>query len=658
MGVGSSKGLVKLLFNLPRSQKRVVSVCADVFFLPLAFWLSMSLFSDGLYVLKDNSILLVTLVTVGASILAFIRLGLYRAVIRYMSNHALIAVISGVTISAVVLAVSVFLFGAPVPRSVPFIYWCLALLVVGGSRMLIRSIFQHQMRKVKERVIIYGAGSSGLQLGSVLYQGSQFQPVAFIDDNPKRQGNIISGLRVYPPGHLLQVIEKYGAQRVLLALGRAPRSRRGLILRFLEDLPVKVQTIPSMSDIVSGKATIAEVRDIDIDDLLGRDEVAPDERLLRACITGKVVMVTGAGGSIGSELCRQIVEQSPKRLVLFELSEFALYSIEQELKRVVGLRGLSVELVSVLGSVQKEHRLEVIMQSFAVETVYHAAAYKHVPMVEHNVVEGVRNNVFGTWYAGEAAVRAGVETFVLISTDKAVRPTNVMGASKRMAELVLQGLSMRQSRTRFCMVRFGNVLGSSGSVVPLFREQIQKGGPVTVTHPDIIRYFMTVSEAAQLVVQASSMGVGGEVFVLDMGDQVKIAELARKMIHLMGLEVKDEKHPEGDIAITYTGLRPGEKLFEELLIGNHPQGTDHPRIMMALEKSLPWEDIAILLDKLDRACHIFDCELVRDLLLTAPTDFNPTNGIDDLVWQRSAAFGRLPEKVQILKNHKKETSLS
>lgn len=647
--------MISILFNLPRSQKRFVSVCADMFFIPLAFWLAMSFRVDKLYVPDESSIVWAVAVTVIASVIAFIRLGLYRAVIRYMSNHALIAVVTGVTLSAMVLGTSGFLFRAPFPRSVPLIYWCLALLFIGGSRMTIRSVYQHQMRKAKERVIIYGAGSSGLQLSSVLYQGTQFQPVAFIDDNPKRQGNILNGLRVYPPAYLPQTIEKYGAHRILLALGGAPRSKRGLILRFLEDLPAKVQTIPSMSDIVSGKATIAEVRDVDVDDLLGRDEVIPDHRLLKTCITGKAVMVTGAGGSIGAELCRQIIEHQPKRVVLFELSEFALYSIEQELQRSIDARNLKVELVSVLGSVQKEHRMEVILQTFGVQAVYHAAAYKHVPMVEHNVVEGVRNNVFGTWYAAEAAIRAGVETFVLISTDKAVRPTNVMGASKRMAELILQGLSVRQTRTRFCMVRFGNVLGSSGSVVPLFRAQIEKGGPVTVTHPDIIRYFMTIPEAAQLVLQAGSMGAGGEVFVLDMGDPVKIADLAKKMIHLMGLEIKDEKHPDGDIEVTYTGLRPGEKLFEELLIGDSPQGTEHARIMMAQEKYLPWEDVAELLDKLDRACHIFDCERVRELLLSAPTDFAPANGIEDLVWQQKFELEGMSSKIQILKNHKKES---
>ncbi|PID44662.1 MAG: nucleoside-diphosphate sugar epimerase [Proteobacteria bacterium] len=646
--------MIALLFELSRRNKRLVSIFADLLFLPFAFWLSMSLIQGRIFWPDQNTFYMAMAATAVVSIAAFIRLGLYRAVIRYMSNHALVAVVTGVSISATVLALSGLFYGAPIPPSVWLIYWCLALLFVGGSRMTIRFIFQHQMMKSKERVIIYGSGSSGIQLSSVLYQGNQFQPVAFIDDDSRRLGNILNGLRVYPTVHMARTIEKYGAKRILLALDNTPRSRRNLILRFLEDLPVQVQTIPSMSDIVSGKSTIAEVRDVDIEDLLGRDEVVPDNSLIKRCITGKVVMVTGAGGSIGAELCRQLVEHEPMRLVLFELSEYALYRIEQELSKAIETRKLSVELVTVLGSVQKEHRVEVIMHTFGVQTVYHAAAYKHVPMVEHNIVEGVRNNVFGTWYCAEAAIRAGVESFILVSTDKAVRPTNIMGASKRMAELVLQGLAERQSKTRFCMVRFGNVLGSSGSVVPLFREQIRKGGPVTVTNKNITRYFMTIPEAAQLVLQAGSMSSGGEVFVLEMGSPIKIDDLARKMIHLMGYEVKDDIHPDGDIEISYTGLRAGEKLFEETLIGGNPMGTEHGRIMKAQETFLPWEELKALLDEMDRACHTFDCERVRQLLVSAPTDYQPRNENQDLVWQQNRLLETRSNKVKVLKPVKKE----
>lgn len=633
--------MIETLLNTSRKNKRIISVFTDLLFLPFAFWVAMSLRWETFYLPDTLDIYVVTIVTTLASIAVFIRLGLYRAVIRYMSHHASFAVISGVTISALVLGSSGFLLKAPIPRSVPLIYWCMALLFVGGSRMMIRSIVRHRLMKAKERVIIYGAGRAGLQLSSMLYQGQEYLPIAFVDDNGMRQGMILNGLRVFSPADLNLIVSKYGASRILLALGSAPRSQRGLILRYLEDLPVKVQTIPSMTDIVKGKARIEEIRDIDIDDLLGRDEVEPDHRLMKACIEGKSVMVTGAGGSIGSELCRQIIEYNPKKLVLFELSEFALYKIEQELIQEITRRNLPINLKAIMGSVQREHRLEVIMKSFGVDTVYHAAAYKHVPMVEQNVIEGVRNNVFGTWYAAEAAIKAHVETFILISTDKAVRPTNVMGASKRLAELVLQGVSDREKTTRFCIVRFGNVLGSSGSVVPLFREQIQNGGPVTVTHQDVIRYFMTIPEAAQLVLQAGSLGKSGEVFVLDMGEQVKIADLAKKMIHLMGLELKDENNPQGDIEITYTGLRLGEKLFEELLVGNDPVGTKHSRIMMAQETFLKWNDMHRLLKELDKACHEFDVDRVRRILMAAPTDYTPECDISDLVWLKNTPDGSL-----------------
>ncbi|MDX1453581.1 MAG: nucleoside-diphosphate sugar epimerase/dehydratase, partial [Oleiphilaceae bacterium] len=452
--------------------------------------------------------------------------------------------------------------------------------------------------------------------------------------------SILNGIRVYSPEELASVIARYSAKNVLLALGHAPRSRRSGVLRCLERFPVVVQTMPDINDVVSGKAKIEEIRDVEIEDLLGRDEVLPDKELLADCITKKSVMVTGAGGSIGSELCRQIVRLKPARLVLFELSEYALYQIEHELKEYLNKKGVHVDIHPVMGSVQKQNRLEAVMRTFSVDTVYHAAAYKHVPLVEHNIIEGVRNNVFGTWYCAEAAIKAHVETFVLISTDKAVRPTNVMGATKRLAELVLQGLAKRQDTTRFCMVRFGNVLGSSGSVVPLFRKQIKEGGPVTVTHPDITRYFMTIPEAAQLVLQAGSMGEGGDVYLLDMGESVRIDDLARKLIRLMGLDVRDQGNPEGDIAIEYTGLRPGEKLYEELLIGNEPQLTSHPRIMKGRELALDWKAVEKLLQDLDVACHAFDVESVREQLLAAPIDYNPSDSISDLVWNSSLPASR------------------
>jgi FlaA1/EpsC-like NDP-sugar epimerase len=626
--------LNKLLY-LPRYQKRIVSVAADSLFLPFAFWLALSLRLDTLYIPvfpKDMPVILAAAATVIVSIFAFIRLGLYRAVIRYMSNHAMIAIMSGVAISAIVLSALGFLFQASIPRSVPIIYACLALILVGGSRMLARSMVHRKIMQPKERVIIYGAGKSGLQLSSILFHGKYLQPVAFVDDDAGKQGSILNGLSVFSPDRIEQIRTKYGAERILLALGHAPRSRRAYVIQSLEQFPLMVQTIPQINDIVSGKAKIEEIRDVDIEDLLGRDEVAADRAGLSDYISNKVVMVTGAGGSIGSELCRQIIKLNPSRLVLFELSEYALYQIEQELSEYIYKKDLKTELHAIMGSVQKQHRMEVVMKSFSVETVYHAAAYKHVPLVEHNVIEGVRNNVFGTWYCAEAAIKAGVKTFVLISTDKAVRPTNVMGASKRLSELVLQGLAQRQNATRFCMVRFGNVLGSSGSVVPLFRKQIEQGGPVTVTHPDITRYFMTIPEAALLVLQAGSMGKGGDVFLLDMGEQVRIADLAVKLIRLMGLEPKTDENPDGDIEILYTGLRPGEKLYEELLIADDPLPTSHPRIMKGREISLPWPEVEEILKQIDHYSHLFDCYSVRNILLNAPLGYNPMDKINDLVW--------------------------
>ena len=641
------------ILYIPRYQKRLLSVLVDAACLPLALWLAFSLRLDEIYITGDPSILIAALCTTLTSIAVFARLGLYRAVVRYMSNHAMIAVLSGVTASTIALSVLSFGLHAPIPRSVPLIYWCLALVFVGGSRMLIRSLVHRNIVKSKDRVVIYGAGKSGLQLSSILFHGKDLQPVAFVDDDKAKQGSILNGIRAYSPDELTDVLTRYGASNVLLALGHASRSRRSEVLRFLERFPVVVQTMPDINDVVNGKAKIEEIRDVDIEDLFGRDEVVPDRELLADCINKKSVMVTGAGGSIGSELCRQIVRLKPSRLVLFELSEFALYQIEQELRAYVAKKGIQLDIHPVMGSVQKLNRLETVMRTFAVDTVYHAAAYKHVPLVEHNIIEGVRNNVFGTWYCAEAAIKAKVETFVLISTDKAVRPTNVMGATKRLAELVLQGLAQRQDDTRFCMVRFGNVLGSSGSVVPLFRKQIRDGGPVTVTHPDITRYFMTIPEAAQLVLQAGSMGEGGDVFLLDMGESVRIADLARKLIRLMGLEVKDANCPEGDIEIEYTGLRPGEKLYEELLIGNEPQLTSHPRIMKGMELSLSWDGMNAILGEIDDACHAFDVQAVREMLMEAPLDYRPSESINDLVWNSSVP----PSRHEVLVPSANEKSL-
>ncbi|PKM19400.1 MAG: nucleoside-diphosphate sugar epimerase [Gammaproteobacteria bacterium HGW-Gammaproteobacteria-15] len=618
------------LLGLPRAIKRLISVIADMFFL------ISSLFAA--YFLTQHQertdipeIALAFAVTLPVTLFIFTKLGLYRAVIRYIGQHALGAVLAGIVSSAFVLALLFGLFKVHDKGNLIFVYAILALISSGGLRLLARMFLVQRNNGHKERVLIYGAGSSGRQLAQALINGEQYHPVVFVDDDTTLHRSTILGVPVGAPAQITSLIKSHNISRILLALPSVSRSRRREVLDALEELPIPVQSIPGMSDLVDGSMRIDELQDVKIEDLLGRDPVAPKTKLMRANIHGKVVMVTGAGGSIGSELCRQIITSEPKTLVLFELSEFSLYSIEQELSALIKQQQLDIQLVPIMGTAQRRNRLETVMKAFKVQTVYHAAAYKHVPLVEYNVVEGVRNNVFGTWYAAEAAIASGVETFVLISTDKAVRPTNVMGASKRLAELVLQALSERQSATRFCMVRFGNVLGSSGSVVPLFREQIRRGGPVTVTHKDIIRYFMTIPEAAQLVIQAGAMGQGGDVFVLDMGEPVKIADLAKRMIHLMGLEVKDEVHPNGDIEIQYSGLRPGEKLYEELLIGESVRETAHPRIMAADEVCLSWSQMESMLLQLDTLCDSFAVEQIIELMRVAPAGFNYSCASSDLV---------------------------
>lgn len=629
---------LKKILRLSRPKKRFLSVTIDVIFITLSFYLAFWARLGRSISLLDSNYILIVLGTTCITIYAFTRLGLYRAILRYLTFHALAVVSIGTVISAVSVAVLAFYFDASIPRSVPIIYAAFLCLLCGGARLIVKVLVTQVNKKGSKPVLIYGAGSAGRQLAIALRNSDTHKVVGFVDEDKTLTGTILMGLTVYYVQSIDKLVRKHKVQQILLAIPSATRARRKSILDSLVNLPAEVLTVPDMKDIIDGKAKIDELKDVAIDDLLGRDSVVPHQILMEANIKNKIVMVTGAGGSIGSELCRQIVRQKPKALVLFELSEFGLYQIDRELQQLMESEGLHVEIIPLLGSVQRINRLVVTMKSFKVQTVYHAAAYKHVPLVEYNVVEGVRNNVFGTYYAAQAAIEAGVESFVLISTDKAVRPTNVMGTTKRMAELGLQALAEQENRkakgTRFCMVRFGNVLGSSGSVVPLFKRQIEAGGPITVTHPDIIRYFMTIPEAAQLVIQAGAMGKGGDVFVLDMGEPVRITDLAVNLIQLSGLEVKDEQHPYGDIAIEFTGLRPGEKLYEELLIGDNVQKTAHERIMTANERYLPLAEFEQHLNELDKACHAFNHERIRELLLEAPTDFNPTDGIGDLVWCR------------------------
>ncbi|NOI77860.1 polysaccharide biosynthesis protein [Vibrio coralliilyticus] len=626
------------IWNLPRVYKRLISITIDAFFVVASFYAAYWSRIGNVKPFESYLTWYVVIGTLLVTVFAFMRLGLYRAILRFLTFHALAVVSIGTIISAASISVLAFYFDAPVPRSVPIIYGAFLCLLCGGSRLIVRVLVSQANGKGLKKVLIYGAGAAGRQLALALRSSDTHKVVGFIDEDKTLYNTIIMGLKVKSICRVEKLIEKHSVSQILLAVPSASRARRKEILDSLVHLSAEVLTVPDMKDIVDGKAQIDELKDVAIEDLLGRDSVAPQQALMEANIKGKVVMITGAGGSIGSELCRQIVKQKPKALILFELSEFGLYQIDRELSNLVEAESLNVEIVPLLGSVQRINRLATTMKSFGVQTVYHAAAYKHVPLVEYNVVEGVRNNVFGTYYTAKASIEAQVESFVLISTDKAVRPTNVMGTTKRMAELGLQALAEQENAkkngTRFCMVRFGNVLGSSGSVIPLFKKQIASGGPITVTHPDIIRYFMTIPEAAQLVIQAGAMGKGGDVFVLDMGEPVKITDLAVNLIQLSGLELKDDSNPYGDISIEFSGLRPGEKLFEELLIGDNVGETAHPRIMTANERFLPLDEYIEVIDKLDKACHNFEHDKIRKLLLEAPTDFNPTDGIGDLVWQK------------------------
>lgn len=648
---GFSGGLEKLI-ELPRNIKQACLLALDMGFVTLAMWAAVAFRFGHLDFTLGPIEFFCAAFTVLASAIIFLRLGLYRAVIRFMGQQAIWAVITAVSYSSLILGATVFFTQAEVPRSMPFIYWALAMLGIGGTRLSVRAYYQAKLRSLSENVIIYGAGASGRQLLTALNHGDQYRPVVFVDDDPRLHHSVINGLQVARPEEIEQLIAEHDITQVLLAVPSATADRRKEIITSLVGLPVYVRTVPRIAALVAGEASVNQIQDVDLDDLLGRDPVPPHPELIDRCITEKVVMVTGAGGSIGSELCRQIVKSGPRVLVLLDNSEFALYNIERELRQLMDSAGLSCELVSLLGSVQDGRRLESVYRTYQVQTVYHAAAYKHVPMVEYNVAEGVANNVFGTWYAAEAARKAGVDTFVLVSTDKAVRPTNIMGASKRFAEMLLQGLAQRETSTRFCMVRFGNVLGSSGSVVPLFREQIESGGPVTVTHPEVTRYFMSIAEAAQLVLQAGAMGTGGDVFVLDMGEPVRIVDLARRMIRLSGYEMDHDDHVGHHIDIEFIGLRPGEKLYEELLLGSNVAGTGHPMIMRAEEECLSYGQIHGYISELMRCCDALDCAGITSVLRKAVSGFSEQEVRHDYLWNKQAELGAQPKVPAVTSNVK------
>lgn len=644
---------------LPRPAKRFVALIVDLGLCVLTVWLAYYLRLGEFISFAGSSewaqgAVWAGVASVGIALPIFVVSGLYRAIFRYSGWPALLAVARAVGIYGLLYASVFTAIGvAGVPRTVGVIQPIVLLLFVGASRALARVWLGDQYLSILKRasrpkVLIYGAGTTGRQLAAAMANSHEMQVVGFLDDDDRLHGHVLNGQPIYNPADLDNLATTLNISDVLLAMPSLSRKRRNEILSQIRVARVAVRTLPSMTDLAQGKVSISDLRELDIDDLLGREPVTPNHILLVKNIVGKVVLVTGAGGSIGSELCRQILAVNPAKLLLIEQSEFALYAIHQELEeKLAGLDGVTPPvLVPLLASVQDDDRMREIMSTWHPDTVYHAAAYKHVPLVEHNPAAGIKNNVLGTLRTAQAAAENGVSDFVLISTDKAVRSTNVMGASKRLAEMALQALAATQASTggtggtagtKFSMVRFGNVLGSSGSVVPKFRQQIRDGGPITLTHPEVTRYFMTIPEAAQLVIQAGAMAKGGDVFVLDMGQPVKIMDLARRMVELSGLTVKDEQNSEGDIEIAVTGLRPGEKLYEELLIGDNPKPTVHPRIMKAHEEFIPWAEFEAKLTALEMALNVNDVGVIRLMMQQLVAGYTPSDDIVDWVYLEQEA---------------------
>ena len=566
----------------------------------------------------------------------FIYFGLYTAVIRYIGFDTLWRISKAASLYALIWGIVGLMSGVyDLPRSVIIINWVQSILVISGVRIAARWMLYGAKLNIDDsqsiKVLIYGAGDAGLQLVSALMRSSQYTPVGFIDDSKELHNHQVAGLNIFSVEKIGALINKLEVDEILIAMPSVSRTSRRLILQELEKYPVEVRILPGLSELAQGRVSVDDLRKVSIKDLLGRNIVNPNVKLLGANINSKVVMVTGAGGSIGSELSRQIVLLNPVAIVLYEINELALYNIENEL---INLNISKLKVYPVLGNINNKRRLKNVLSHFAVNTIYHAAAYKHVPMVEFNNIEGIYNNVFGTLSCALAAVDEKVETFVFISTDKAVRPTNTMGASKRCAELIIQALSTEQGDTLFSMVRFGNVLGSSGSVIPLFEKQIKEGGPVTVTDIDIVRYFMTIPEAVELVIQAGAMAEGGDVFVLDMGKPVRIYDLATNMIKLSGLQVLDDDNPNGDIEIKFTGLRPGEKLYEELLVGKNTSKTENKLIMRAQEDMIHWEALNSHLEKLKESIRKSEYEKIREILINIVPEFSPQSKIVDLMYKK------------------------
>jgi len=641
----SMQDLVGPLLAMPRPAKRILALVVDSSFCVLTIWLAYC-FRLNEWTILTGVQWLAVFVSLCLALPIFIVMGMYRAIFRYAGIAAFLAVLKAIAIYGVAFATIFTALSVPgIPRTVGILQPLLLLIAIGLSRLGIRYWLGDTYQRILHqgamaKVLIYGAGSSGRQLAAALTSSAELNVVGYLDDDPKLKGGIMGGLSIYDPTDLTELVQTLNVHNVLLALPSVSRQRRNEILEQIRKARVNVRTLPDLTALAQGRIAVSDIRELEIEDLLGREAVAPRQELLDKATLGKVVMVTGAGGSIGSELCRQILRCGPTHLILVDQNEYALYAIHGELLKFSELYQQKVQIVPILCSVRDRDRMEHIIMSWRPQTLYHAAAYKHVPLVEQNAVEGIKNNVMGTLITAQAAEKYGVSNFVLISTDKAVRPTNVMGASKRLAEMVLQALSAKKeigTQTNFSMVRFGNVLGSSGSVVPLFRQQIKDGGPVTLTHPDITRYFMTISEASQLVIQAGAMADGGDVLLLDMGEPVRIADLARRMIDLSGLTVRSDDNPDGDIELSVTGLRPGEKLYEELLIGDNPETTQHPRIMKAREDFLFWPELSKRLKVLDAALDRNDIPAARLMLAELVSGYASTGEVTDLALSAAEA---------------------